>query len=145
VVNERDLFALQRVSMRQVIEVLRGAESLEDWRGAPRTFRGLTRNLLAQGVGAEPLTRTIASLNDGLTRRAITSAPRVTSRRRRLCWLALGAKGAASRRSPPIRTMRSCSRRRIPASRRGAQAVDGIRRRDQRRACKLGFRCAAAA
>jgi len=94
VVNERDLFALQRVSMRQVIEVLRGAESLEDLARAAEDIRGLTRNLLAQGVGAEPLTRTIASLNDGLTRRAIDlCAAHHDLAGIDWCWLALGSEG----------------------------------------------------
>jgi CBS domain-containing protein len=94
VINERDLFALQRVSMRQVIEVLRGAESIEDLARAAEDIRGLTRNLIAQGVGAEPLTRTIASLNDGLTRRVLD----LCAQRHELagidwCWLALGSEG----------------------------------------------------
>ena len=46
-VNERDLFALQRVSMRQVIEGLRGANSLQELKGAADDIRRLTRNLLA--------------------------------------------------------------------------------------------------
>lgn len=94
VVNERDLFALQRVSMRQVIEVLRGAASLDDLARAAEDIRGLTRNLLAQGVGAEPLTRTIASLNDGLTRRVLDlCAARHDLADLRWCWLALGSEG----------------------------------------------------
>lgn len=93
-VNERDLFALQRVSMRQVIEGLRGADSLPELKRAADDIRRLTRNLLAQGVGAEPLTRTIASLNDLLTRRAIE----LVLVRHDLsgidwCWLALGSEG----------------------------------------------------
>ena len=93
-VNERDLFALQRVSMRQVIEGLRGANSLQELKRAADDIRRLTRNLLAQGVGAEPLTRTIASLNDLLTRRAIE----LVLVRHDLsgidwCWQALGSEG----------------------------------------------------
>ena len=71
VINERDLFALQRVTMREVIEVLHAADSIERLKQAGEDIRRLTQNLLAQGVGAEPLTRTIASLNDALSRRAI--------------------------------------------------------------------------
>jgi CBS domain-containing protein len=94
VVNERDLFALQRVSMRQVIEVLRNADSIEDLARAAEDIRGLTRNLIAQGVGAEPLTRTIAALNDGLTRRVLD----LCMQHHDLegidwCWLALGSEG----------------------------------------------------
>ncbi|MET0441157.1 MAG: DUF294 nucleotidyltransferase-like domain-containing protein, partial [Casimicrobiaceae bacterium] len=93
-INERDLFALQRVSMRQVIEGLHSATSLPDLKRAADDIRRLTGNLLAQGVGAEPLTRTIASLNDALSRRVIE----LVLERHALvdidwCWLALGSEG----------------------------------------------------
>jgi CBS domain-containing protein len=94
VINERDLFALQRVTMREVIEQVHGAESIDTLKRAGEDIHRLTQNLLAQGVGAEPLTRTIASLNDALSRRAIALA----LRRHDLtgidwCWLALGSEG----------------------------------------------------
>ena len=94
VVNERDLFALQRVSMRQVTEGLHGADTIERLGGAADDIRRLTQNLLAQGVSAEPLTRTIAALNDALSRRAIE----LVRARHDLagiewCWLALGSEG----------------------------------------------------
>ncbi len=94
VINERDLFALQRVSMRQVIEGLRGAETHEALKRAADDIRRLTENLLAQGVGAEPLTRTIASLNDVLSRRVIELAlARHDVADIDWCWLALGSEG----------------------------------------------------
>src|SRR5512143_470879 len=74
VINERDLFALQRVSLRQVNEELHAAETLEALQHAGADIRRLTQNLLAQGVGAETLTRTITALNDALSRRAIELA-----------------------------------------------------------------------
>jgi len=94
VVNERDLFALQRVSMRQVVERLHNAGDLDDLKRAGEDIRRLTLNLLAQGVGAEPLTRTIASLNDALSRRLLE----LVLARHELgdcdwCWLALGSEG----------------------------------------------------
>lgn len=94
VVNERDLFALRRVSMRDVIEGLRSADSIAALKRAGDDIRRLTSHLLEQGVGAEPLTRTIASLNDALTRHAI----RIVLRDHDLrdadwCWLALGSEG----------------------------------------------------
>jgi len=94
VVNERDLFALQRVSMRQVTESLHGADTIDRLKGAAEDIRHLTQNLLAQGVSAEPLTRTIAALNDALSRRAID----LVLARHDLagvdwCWLALGSEG----------------------------------------------------
>jgi CBS domain-containing protein len=94
VINERDLFALQRVSMRQVNEELHGATTIADLKEAGDDIRRLTQNLLAQGVGAEPLTRTIASLNDALSRRAIEIAlPRHDLSGIDWCWLALGSEG----------------------------------------------------
>jgi len=94
VINERDLFALQRVSMRQVNEELHGAATIEDLKVAGDDIRRLTQNLLAQGVGAEPLTRTIASLNDALSRRAIELAlPGHDLSGIDWCWLALGSEG----------------------------------------------------
>jgi CBS domain-containing protein len=94
VVNERDLFALQRVSMRQVNEGLHSARTVEDLKRAGADIRLLTQNLLAQGVGAEPVTRTVAALNDALSRRAID----LVLERHDLgsidwCWLALGSEG----------------------------------------------------
>ena len=94
VINERDLFALQRISMRQIHEDLHAAETMEALRRAGEDIHLLMRNLLAQGVGAETLTRTITALNDALSRRAIE----LVSRRHDLagidwCWLALGSEG----------------------------------------------------
>ena len=93
-VNERDLFTLQRVSMRQVIEELHGAGSLQELERVADDIRRLTGNLLAQGVGAEPLTRTIASLNDALSRRAIELVlGQHDLQDTDWCWLALGSEG----------------------------------------------------
>ena len=94
VVNERDLFALQRVSLRQINEELHGAETLDALRRAGEDIHLLIQNLLAQGVGAEGLTRTITALNDALSRRGIE----LVARGHDLagidwCWLALGSEG----------------------------------------------------
>jgi CBS domain-containing protein len=94
VINERDLFALQRVTMRQVIEALHEADSIDGLKRAADDIRRLTQNLMAQGVGPEPLTRTIAALNDALSRRLIE----LVLHRHDLAgidwsWLALGSEG----------------------------------------------------
>ena len=47
------------------------ATTVDDLKRAAEDIRLLTQNLLAQGVGAEPLTRTIAALNDALSRRLL--------------------------------------------------------------------------
>lgn len=94
VVNERDLFALQRVSMRDVIEDLRAAGTVAELKRAGEDIGRLTRHLLSQGVGSEPLTRTIASLNDALTRHAIQIVQAGHDLRGvDWCWLALGSEG----------------------------------------------------
>jgi CBS domain-containing protein len=94
VVNERDLFALTRVSMRQILDGLRGAPSIEALRYCAEDIRGLAHALLAQGVTAEPLTRTIAALNDALARRAIEQVlARHALAATDWCWLALGSEG----------------------------------------------------
>ena len=55
---------------------------------------GLAHTLLAQGVTAEPLTRTIAALNDALARRAIEQMlARHELDGSDWCWLALGSEG----------------------------------------------------
>jgi CBS domain-containing protein len=94
IVSERDLFALQRVSLRQVHQVIRSARTVAALKHAAGDIRNLARNLMAQGVGAEALTRTIAALNDTLTRQVLTL---VLQHHGALdlpwCWLALGSEG----------------------------------------------------
>ncbi|HQR77138.1 MAG TPA: DUF294 nucleotidyltransferase-like domain-containing protein [Burkholderiaceae bacterium] len=91
---EHDLFALQRVSLRQIHHAIRSARSIKQLGHVAGDIRNLTRNLLAQGVSAEALTRTVAALNDALTREVINR----TVQEHELegldwCWLALGSEG----------------------------------------------------
>jgi CBS domain-containing protein len=106
IVSERDLFALQRVSLRQVHQAIGSARTIAALKHAAGDIRNLTRNLLAQGVGAEALTRTIAALNDTLTRQVLFL---VQHEHPPLdvpwCWLALGS-GRGEQTLPPTRTMR---------------------------------------
>lgn len=93
-VFEHDLFALQRVSLRQSHHAIRSARGVPSLKHVAGDIRNLARNLLAQGVSAEALTRTIVSLNDALTRQALT----LTLRDHPLagidwCWIALGSEG----------------------------------------------------
>jgi CBS domain-containing protein len=91
---EHDLFALQRVSLRQIHHAIRSARSVRQLAHVAGDIRNLARNLLAQGVSAEALTRTIAALNDALTREVIS---RVLQQHELegldWCWLALGSEG----------------------------------------------------
>lgn len=71
VVSERDLFALQRVGLRQIRQSIEAARDVATLREAAGDVRQLAFNMLAQGVGAEQLTQFISALNDALTRRII--------------------------------------------------------------------------
>ena len=74
VVSERDLFTLQRISLRQIRASIEGAGDIDALKGASRDIRQLALNLIAQGIGAEQLTQFISALNDVLTRRIIDLA-----------------------------------------------------------------------
>lgn len=93
-VSERDLFALQRLSLRQLGAQLRVAPdvaALQLLAGEIRTFAG---NLLGQGVGARQLTELISRLNDTLTERLVhLVAERRGCDLSQACWLAFGSEG----------------------------------------------------
>ncbi len=71
VVSERDLFALQRVGLRQIRQTIESAPNVESLQQSAADVRQLSFNMLAQGIGAEQLTQFISALNDALTRRVI--------------------------------------------------------------------------
>ena len=71
VVSERDLFALQRVGLRQIRHAIESAADVESLQQSAADVRQLSFNMLAQGIGAEQLTQFISALNDALTRRVI--------------------------------------------------------------------------
>ncbi|MBI2312945.1 MAG: CBS domain-containing protein [Betaproteobacteria bacterium] len=94
IVSERDLFSIQRVSLRQLSSGIRRAEDLDSLRQYARDIQQLAQNMLVQGVAAEQLTQLIATLNDNLTQRLIElEAGREELRGVRFCWLALGSEG----------------------------------------------------
>ena len=91
---EHDLFALQRVSLRQIHHSIRSARSIKALVHVAGDIRNLARNLLAQGVSAEALTRTIAALNDALTREVINRVLQDHDLEGlKWCWLSLGSEG----------------------------------------------------
>jgi CBS domain-containing protein len=94
VVSERDLFALQRLSSRQVSSTIARARDVDALKHAARDIRNVAKTLVAQGVAAGQLTRLLSSLNDQLTTRLLD----LVSRSHDLsgvsvCWLALGSEG----------------------------------------------------
>jgi CBS domain-containing protein len=94
VISERDLFALQRTSMRNIthsIEIAKGEKGL---RQAAIDIRKLASNMIAQGIGAEQLTQLIATLNDKLVCRIIEiEHARHSLRDIDFCWMAFGSEG----------------------------------------------------
>ena len=94
VVSEQDLFSLQRISLRQVRASIESARNAEALRRAAEDIRQLALNLIAQGIGAEQLTRFISALNDALTRRIIVlELEQHQLGHIDLAWLAFGSEG----------------------------------------------------
>lgn len=93
-VSEKDLFSLQRVSMRQLAGAIRDARDIEHLVEFSQEIREHARKMLGQGVAAEPLTQFIASLNDLLTQRIIDlEFADARTEGVRFCWIALGSEG----------------------------------------------------
>ncbi|HZF81791.1 MAG TPA: DUF294 nucleotidyltransferase-like domain-containing protein, partial [Rubrivivax sp.] len=91
---ERDLFAMQRLSLKQVSTSIRASPDLETLRAVARDIRRFARNLLGQGVGARQLTELVSRLNDVLTEHLVEMlAGEQGVDLRRCCWLAFGSEG----------------------------------------------------
>jgi CBS domain-containing protein len=94
VVSERDLFGLQRVTMRNVLQSIRLARNVPALQRITRDIYALTDNLVAQGASAETLTSTITSLNDALTHHLFDLLlPRFELDDLDWCWLSVGSEG----------------------------------------------------
>jgi len=94
ILSERDLFALQRLSLKQVSTAIRAAPDVATLRVVAQDIRRFARNLLGQGVGARQLTELISHLNDVLTEHlvALVAGSRGIDLARG-CWLAFGSEG----------------------------------------------------
>ena len=93
-VSERDLFALQRRSLRQLGAELRAAPDIELLKTLAPEIPALARDLLAQGVAARTLTQLVAQLNDSLVERVVhLLAQQHGLDLRRACWVAFGSEG----------------------------------------------------
>ncbi|HYL90645.1 MAG TPA: DUF294 nucleotidyltransferase-like domain-containing protein [Burkholderiales bacterium] len=93
VVSERDLFALQRVTLSRTSERIHLAATLDELVSVAGDVRRLTRQLLAQGVAAEHLTAMASALNDALAQRLIGLVAARHNLEGAWCWLALGSEG----------------------------------------------------
>ena len=94
VVSERDLFALQRIGLRQIRQSIDAAVDVESLQQSAADVRQLSFNMLAQGVGAEQLTQFISALNDALTRRVLQlNLEKHNFDGIEWAWLAFGSEG----------------------------------------------------
>jgi CBS domain-containing protein len=93
-VSERDLFALQRRSLRQLGSALRAAPDPDALRALAPEIRAFARQLLAQGVSARALTQLVSHLNDLLVQRLVTLLAQAHGLDlARACWVAFGSEG----------------------------------------------------
>lgn len=97
-VSEKDLFALQRVGLRQIGMTIRHAETVDELRQGSADIRSMAHNMMAQGVAAEQMTRFISTFNDLLTARVVELECKAsgifdTPLHDGLCWMALGSEG----------------------------------------------------
>lgn len=94
IVSERDLFALQRLSLKQLSTQIRAAPDVAALRELAGQIRRFAGHLLGQGLRARELTALISHLNDLLTERLVQQ---VAARRGMdlgaACWLAFGSEG----------------------------------------------------
>ena len=94
IVSERDLFALQRLSLRQISSNLRAAPDIEALVAGAAEIRHLAGQLLAQGLAARALTAMLSQLNDVLTERVVQLQVQAHGLDlHRACWLAFGSEG----------------------------------------------------
>jgi CBS domain-containing protein len=92
--SERDLFAMQRLSLKRLSHTLNAARDLPALVAAAPDIRRLARILMAQGLSARSLTELISHLNDVLTQRLVQlAAEQHGLDLGRACWLAFGSEG----------------------------------------------------
>jgi CBS domain-containing protein len=97
-VSERDLFALQRVGLRQIGAAIESATHIDALAQLAGSIREMTQQFIAQGADVENVIRIVASLHDRLSRRVIEivlDAAAVSSGA--FCWISLGSEGRRER------------------------------------------------
>lgn len=94
IVSERDLFVMQRLSIRQLASTIRATTELGAMPSIAADLRRFAGTLLAQGVHAKQLTELISHLNDVLTARLVELVAVAHGRDlSQACWLAFGSEG----------------------------------------------------
>jgi CBS domain-containing protein len=94
IVSEKDLFDLQRLSLRQLSNEIKRAVDVDALAALAKEVRSLAQSRLVEGVSSEQLTLLISSLNDLLTQRVLELAfAGLDLRGIVFCWIALGSEG----------------------------------------------------
>ena len=115
-VSQAQLFELKRPGVQELQREIARSPDIASLVHCAEDTQRLAKHLLAQGVGAEVLNQFVSTLNDLVTTRVIEltideielpDAPGAGS--------PSAPRGGSSKRSPPIRTTASCSRRKSPA------------------------------
>jgi len=128
-VSEKDLFALQPLTMRRLAAAIRSAGDVEHLVSLSADIRALARELLDEGTAPGPLTELISSLNDLLTQRILdVELAGAEPEGIRFCWIALGSEGRSEQ------TLHSDQDNGIIFE--GTRAADDVRARLVRRAAR---------
>jgi CBS domain-containing protein len=94
ILSERDLFAMQRLSLKHISMGIRSAADLSSLVLCAKDIRRFAKNLIGQGVQAKQLTRLISDLNDLIGERLIElNAAKHHIDLRDFAWIALGSEG----------------------------------------------------
>jgi CBS domain-containing protein len=94
IVTERDLFALQRQSLRQISSAIDNAQGIKGLVSVSGDLRAWSKNLVAQGIKPAWVTRLISRLNDRITARVLKlTAKQMNFELDTVCWIALGSEG----------------------------------------------------
>jgi CBS domain-containing protein len=94
IVSERDLFAMQRMSLQQLSNALRSAGSVDQLKALAPDIRQFAARLLGQGIQSRQLTALVSHLNDLLTERLLDLlAQQHGLQESQACWIALGSEG----------------------------------------------------
>ena len=95
-VSERDLFAMQRLSLKHLSTAIRATRDVDALAVAAQDIRRFARDLIGHGVAARQLTQLVSHLNDVLTDHLVQMLARDESLDLdHACWLAFDSEGRA--------------------------------------------------
>ena len=94
IISERDLFATQRLSLKNISTAIRTSPELSDLVVCSKDIRQFAKNLIIQGVQARQLTGLISYLNDLVCEKLIElNAKKHHLNLKDFAWIALGSEG----------------------------------------------------